>query len=116
MQLVDKRELRQHCINEGMYQHMPFIDKWVSLTACEKADIEFVAHMNITLDNCDWLATGGTTWGRIKLFFKRISPWHIHKMKWYRAVEFFWEYEEKEMARVYERMGLPKNGIRPDDC
>jgi hypothetical protein len=37
-------------------------------------------------------------------------------MKWYRAVEFFWEYEEKEMARVYERMGLPKSGIRPDDC
>lgn len=95
MQLIDKRELRQHCINEGMYQHIPFIDKWVSLTDYEKAEIEFIAHINIEFNNCDWVMTGGTTWGRIKLFFKRISPWHIYKMKWYRAVKFFWEYEEK---------------------
>lgn len=99
-----------------MYQHIPFIDKWVSLTEYEKADIEFIAHMNITLNSCDWFMTGGTILGRIKLFFKRISPWHIYKMKWYRAVKFFWEYEEKEMARVYERMGLPKSGIREDEC
>lgn len=103
--LFDKRELRQHCINEGMYQHIPFIDKWVSLTEYEKADIEFIAHMNITLNSCDWFMTGGTTWGRIKLFFKRISPWHIYKMKWYRAVKFFWEYEELEVNKVLTRLG-----------
>ena len=47
---------------------------------------------------------------------KKNLPHNIAKQKWFDAFLFFNEHEEKEMMRIYTRMGLPKNGIRPDDC
>ena len=38
------------------------------------------------------------------------------EIEWERAFKYFKEIGDKIMGDVHERMGLPRNGIRPDNC
>jgi hypothetical protein len=57
------------------------------------------------------------TWRqKIVRIIKNNLPHNKAKERWYAAFLFFNDHEEKEMSRIYQRMGLPKDGIRTDDC
>lgn len=113
--LFDRRELRQLCINKGKEHFIRFIERYLSLTAQEKIDLwEKVTMYNVLKKP---LFSEEERWRqKIVRIIKNNLPHNIAKQRWFDAFLFFNDYEEKEMARVYERMGLPKNGIRPDDC
>ena len=113
--LFDKRELRQLCISKGKEHYIRYIERYLSLTAQEKIDLFEEATIHKILKKP--LFTEEETWLEKIIRIIRDNLLHnIAKHKWFEAFLFFDKYEKKEMARVYERMGLPKNGIRPDDC
>jgi hypothetical protein len=85
------------------------------LTAQEKIDLWEIATIHNAL-NCTIFEDAGTWWERTVRKIKKFLPWKIAEQRWYDAFLFFNDHEEKEMRRIYQRMGLPKNGIRPDDC
>ena len=113
--LFDRRELRQLCINKGKEHFIRYIERYLSLTAQEKIDLFEKATIHNVLkkpfyhEEENWLE-------KIVRIIKKNLPHNIAKQKWFDAFLFFNEHEEKEMMRIYTRMGLPKNGIRPDDC
>lgn len=113
--LFDKRELRQLCINKGKEHYIRYIERYLSLTAQEKiylweeATIHYVLKKPIFSEEETW-------WQKIVRIIKNNLPHNIAKQRWYNAFLFFNEHEKKEMSKIYQRMGLHKNGIRPDDC
>lgn len=113
--LFDKRELRQLCISKGKAQYIRYIERYLSLTAQEKLDLWEIATINKAL-NSTLFEDVETWWERIVRKIKKILPWKIAERRWHDAFLFFNRYEDLEMMRIYTRMGLPKNGIRPDDC
>jgi hypothetical protein len=113
--LFDKRELRQHCISKGKEHYIRYIERYLSLTAQEKLDLWEIATIDKAL-NSTIFEDVETWWERTVRKIKNNFPHNIAKQKWFDAFLFFNEHEEKEMSKIYQRMGLPKNGIRPDDC
>ena len=113
--LFDRRELRQLCINKDKEHYIRFIERYLSLTAQEKIDLWEKATMYNVLKK-PLFSEEETWWQKIVRIIKNNLPHNIAKQRWYDAFLFFNDYEEKEMSKIYKRMGLPKNGIRPDDC
>lgn len=113
--LFDKRELRQLCISKGKEQYIRYIERYLSLTAQEKLDLWEIATIDKAL-NSTLFEGVETWWERTVRKIKKFLPWKIAERRWYDAFLFFNRYEDLEMIRIYTRMGLPKNGIRPDDC
>ena len=113
--LFDERELRQLCISKGKKHFIRYIERYLSLTAQEKLDLWKIATIDKAL-NSTIFEDVGSWWERIVRKIKKILPWKIAERRWYDAFLFFNRYEDLEMMRIYTRMGLPKNGIRPDDC
>ena len=111
----DKRELRQLCISKGKEHYIRYIERYLSLTAQEKIDLfeEATIYKILQKPFCheeeNWLE-------KIVRIIRDNLPHNIAKHKWFEAFLFFDKYEKKEMSKIYQRMGLPKNGIRPDDC
>lgn len=113
--LFDKRELRQLCISKGKEHFIRYIERYLSLTAQEKIDLfEKVTIHNLLKESLS--SEEETWWQKIVRIIKNNLPHNIAKQKWFDAFLFFNEHEEEEMSRIYQRMGLPKNGIRPDYC
>ena len=113
--LFDKRELRQLCINKGKEHYIRYIERYLSLTAQEKIDLWEEATIHNLLKK-QFFPEEETWWQKTVRNIKNNLPHNVAKQRWYEAFLFFNEHEEKEMSRIYQRMGLPKNGIRPDDC
>ena len=117
--LFDKRELRQLCISKGKEHYIRYIERYLSLTAQEKLDLWEIATIDNAL-NSTIFEDVGSWWERtvrmITKTLRKILPWKIAEQRWYDAFLFFNRYEDLETMRIYTRMGLPKNGIRPDDC
>ena len=113
--LFDRRELRQLCINKGKEHFIRFIERYLSLTAQEKIDLWEKATMYNVLKK-PLFSEEETWWKKIVRIIKNNLPHNIAKQRWYDAFFFFNDHEETEMSRIYQRMGLPKNGIRTDDC
>ena len=112
--LFDKRELRQLCINNDKEHYIRYIERYLSLSAQEKIDLWEKATMYNVLKKSLFAEE---TWGQKTVRIIRDNlPHNIAKYKWFEAFLFFDKYEKKEMSKIYKRMGLPKNGIRPDDC
>ena len=113
--LFDKRELRQLCINKGKEHFIRYIERYLYLSAQEKIDLFEEASIHKILKKP--LFTEEETWlEKIVRIIRDNLPHNIAKKRWYEAFLFFNEHEEKEMSRIYQRMGFPRNGIRPDDC
>lgn len=113
--LFDKRELRQLCIDKGKEHFIRYIERYLSLTAKEKIDLweEATIHKILKkpffIEEENWLE-------KIVRIIRDNLPHNIAKRKWFDAFLFFDKYEKKEMSRIHKRMGLYKNGIRPDYC
>ena len=113
--LFDKRELRQLCINNDKEHYIRYIERYLSLTAQEKIDLWEKATMYNVLKKP--LFAEEETWGQKTVrIIKNNLPHNIAKQRWYDAFLFFDDHEKKELIRIYKRMGLPKNGIREDEC
>ena len=113
--LFDKRELRQLCINKDKEHYIRYIERYLSLTAKEKIDLFEEATIHKILKKPFFIEE--ETWlEKIVRIIRDNLPHNIAKQKWFDAFLFFNEHEKKEMSKIYQRMGLPKNGIRPDDC
>lgn len=113
--LFDKRELRQLCISKGKEHYIRYIERYLSLSAKEKLDLWEIATIGKAL-NSTLFEDVETWWERTVRIIKNNLPHNKAKQKWFDAFLFFNEHEEKEMSRIYEKMGLPRNGIRPDYC
>lgn len=117
--LFDKRELRELCINNGKEHYIRYIERYLSLSAQEKLDLWEIATIDKVL-NSTIFEDVGSWWERtvrkITKILQKNLPWKIAERRWHDAFLFFNRYEDLEMMRIYTRMGLPKNGIRPDDC
>ena len=109
------RELRQLCINKGKEHFIRYIERYLSLTAQEKIDLFEKATIHNVLKK-PLFTEEETWWKKIIRIIRYNLPHNIAKYKWFDAFLFFDEHEKKEMSKIYKRMGLPKNGIRPDDC
>ena len=113
--LFDKRELRQLCINKGKEHYIRYIERYLSLTAKEKIDLFEEATIHKILKNPsfyeeeNWLE-------KIVRIIRNNLPHNKAKQKWFDAFLFFDRYEKKEISKIHKRMGLPKSGIRKDEC
>ena len=65
-----------------------------------------------------------TLWQKIKNLIKILFDDYLEdelkkeeeEIEWERAFKYFKEIDDKIMGDVHEKMGLPRNGIRPDYC
>ena len=113
--LFDKRELTQLCINKDKEHHIRYIRRYLSLSTQEKIDLWEKATIHNLLKKP--LFSEEETWlQKIVRIIKNNLPHNLAKQRWYDAFLFFNDHEEKEMSRIYQRLGLPKNGISPDEC
>ena len=113
--LFDKRELRQLCINKGKEHFIRYIERYLSLTAQEKIDLwEKATIYNLFKEPL--FSEEETWWQKIVRIIRNNALHNIAKHRWYNAFLFFNDHEEKEMSKIYQRMGLPKSGIREDEC
>lgn len=113
--LFDKRELRRLCISKGKEHYIRYIERYLSLSVQEKLDLWEIATIGNTL-NSTLFEDVESWWERTVRKIKNNLPHNIAKQRWYDAFLFFDGHEKKEMSKIYKRMGLPKNGIRPDYC
>ena len=94
---------------------MPFIKKYLKLTAQEKLDLwEYIIIHNFLKEPL--FPEEESLFRKLKRIIKNLMPWNIAKEKWYNAFLFFYNLEKEEIGKIHLRMGLPKNGIRPDEC
>ena len=117
--IFDKRELREICINNGKEHYIRYIERYLSLTAQEKIDLFGEATIHNLLKKVlkkPFFTEEEKWWEKIVRTIKNNLPHNKAKQKWFGAFLFFNDREKEEMGRIYQRMGLPKNGIRPDDC
>ena len=117
--IFDKRELREICINNGKEHYIRYIERYLSLTAQEKIDLFGEATIHNLLKKVlkkPFFTEEEKWWEKIVRTIKNNLPHNKAKQRWFDAFLFFNDREEEEMGRIYQRMGLPKNGIRPDDC
>ena len=113
--LFDRRELRELCISKGKEHCIRYIERYLSLSAQEKIDLFGEATIHNILKK-PLFPEEETWWERTVRTIKNNLPHNIAKQRWFDAFLFFNDYEEEEVGKIYKRMGLPKNGIRPDDC
>ena len=113
--VFDKRELRELCIHNDKEHYIRYIERYLSLTAQEKIDLWGKATIHNLLKE-PLFSEEETLFQRLMRKIKNMMPWKIAEQRWFEAFLFFNDHEKKEMGRIYQRMGLPKNGIRTDDC
>ena len=112
--IYKKWQLKRYCYLRDKTKYLKYVDRYTSLNWREKSDIYIEIKMNKLLDNYSFKNV--TIKDKIKDFFKKISPNNIFKQKWHDAFLFFYELESKEQEELYQKLGLPKNGLRKDDC
>ena len=97
---------------------MKWVDKYVNMTIDERWEEELKfrnKHFAKILRDEKPL----TLWQKIKNLFDAYEDElkkEEEEIEWERAFKYFSEIDEKIMGDVHEKMGLPRNGIRPDYC
>ena len=100
----EKQQMRQMCIDEGKFQHLPYIKRYLVMTWEDKLELyEFVIVNNalrkpIFEDVEKW-------WQRLWRKFKDMLPWNVAKQKWFDAFLYFYENEQYEHKRFLKGFG-----------
>lgn len=113
--IFEKRELKIKCIEDGKAHYIRFIDKFLRLQPLEKEDIKLEIMLDKFIEK-PLFEEEENIFQRLWRKIKNNLPWIIHSRKWYKAFQYFYKLEQKEIEKIHIRMGLPKNGIRKDDC
>ena len=110
--------LKLYCYKDKKEEYLKWVDKYVNMTIDEKWEEELKfrnKHFAKILRDEKPL----TLWQKIKNLFDDLEDElkkEEEEIEWERAFKYFREIDDKIMGDVYERMGLPRNGIRADDC
>lgn len=110
--------LNLYCYKENKEEYLKWIDKYEKMTIDEKWEEELKfrnKHFAKILRDEKPL----TLWQKIKRFMNNYEDELIkeeEEIEWERAFKYFKEIDDKIMGDVHEKMGLPRNGIRPDYC
>jgi hypothetical protein len=110
--------LKLYCYKDKKEEYLKWVDKYEKMSIDEKWEEELKfrnKHFSKILRDEKPL----TLWQKIKSFMMAYEDElkkEEEEIEWERAFKYFREIDEKIMGDVYERMGLPRNGIRPDDC
>lgn len=109
--------LKLYCYKDKKEEYLKWVDKYEKMSIDEKWEEELKfrnKHFAKVLRDEKPL----TIWQKIKRCFvteKEIIE-EEKQTEWERAFKYFREIDEKIMGDVHEKMGLPRNGIRPDYC
>ena len=110
--------LKLYCYKDKKYEYLKWIDKYEKMTIDERWEEELKfrnKHFAKILRDEKPL----TLWQKIKSFMRDNEDELIkeeEEIEWESAFMYFKEIDEKIMGDVHEKMGLPRNGIRPDYC
>ena len=111
----DKRELRQYCVENNKEHYIGFIEKYLNLSINDKLELFENATIHNALKSAIFEDTENWWRGTLRKL-KEMLPWNVYRQKWYNAFLFFYDHEQDEVGKIYQRMGLHKSGIREDDC
>ena len=114
--------LKIYCYKDKKEEYLKWVDKYVNMTIDERWEEELKFHnkhfARIFTDEKPL-----TLWQKIKNLIKILFDDLEDELKkeeeeieWERAFKYFKEIDDKIMGDVHEKMGLPRNGIRPDYC
>ncbi len=110
--------LKLYCYKDKKYEYLKWIDKYEKMTIDERWEEELKfrnKHFAKILRDEKPL----TLWQKIKSFMRAYEDElkkEEEEIEWESAFEYFKEIDDKIMGDVHEKMGLPRNGIRPDYC
>ena len=110
--------LKLYCYKDKKEEYLKWVDKYVNMTIDEKWEEELKfrnKHFAKILRDEKPL----TLWQKIKNLFDDYEDElkkEEEEIEWERAFKYFREIDEKIMGDVHEKMGLPRNCIRPDYC
>ena len=115
--------LKLYCYKDKKEEYLKWVDKYEKMTIDEKWEEELKfrnKHFAKILRDEKPL----TLWQKIKNLIKILFDDYLEdelkkeeeEIEWERAFKYFKEIDDKIMGDVHEKMGLPRNGIRPDDC
>ena len=110
--------LKLYCYKDKKYEYLKWIDKYEKMTIDERWEEELKfrnKHFAKILRDEKPL----TLWQKIKNLFDDLEDElkkEEEEIEWESAFKYFKEIDDKIMGDVHEKMGLPRNGIRPDDC
>lgn len=110
--------LKLYCYNDKKEEYLKWIDKYEKMTIDEKWEEE-LKFRNKHFAKIFTDEKPLTLWQKIKRFMKNDEDElkkEEEEIEWERAFNYFKEIDEKIMGDVHEKMGLPRNGIRPDYC
>lgn len=105
--------LQTLCRDNGKQRFIPYIERYCAMSAEEVEDEYF----QIVAD--DFIETDFnklTLIDKIKSFLSNIKPSNREKKNWKNAFLYFYAESNKQSENIFERMGLPKSGIRSDEC
>lgn len=111
---MDVHYLKLMCYKNNKDYLLRWVEKYCSMTDRERMN-EKCRIVAKRFNEIDWDGKRSLL-ERIKGFFKMRNTKEDEDNKWIEAFEFFEEETEKFMGDVHEMMGLPRSGIRPDDC
>lgn len=114
--------LKLYCYKDKKEEYLKWVDKYVNMTIDERWEEELKfrnKHFAKILRDEKPL----TLWQKIKNLIKILFDDLEDELKkeeeeieWEGAFKYFKEIDKKIMGDVHEKMGLPRNGIRPDYC
>lgn len=110
--------LKLYCYKDKKEEYLKWVDKYEKMTIDEKWEEELKfrnKHFAKILRDEKPL----TLWQKIKSFMNAYEDElkkEEEEIEWESAFEYFREIDKKIMGDVHEKMGLPRNGIRPDYC
>lgn len=107
--------LKLYCYRDGKKDFLKWIEKYEAMDPMERDEEDLLITANrVSRSFCEPLSW----WDRIKLKFmsKKNKSKIDSQLEWEDAFEYFQKVESEMMGDVYEKMGLSRNGFRPDDC
>lgn len=105
--------LQTLCLDAGKHKFLPYVERYCAMSAEEIED----EYQQIIIDK--FIETDfdkPTLITKIKAFLTVLKSSAREKNNWRNAFLFFYAETNKQSEDIFERMGLPKSGIRPDEC
>ena len=105
--------LQTLCFNEGKHEFIPYVERYCNMSA-EEIEEEYYQIISDKFLETDF--DKPSLISKIKSFLTSLTPKHRKEINWRNAFLYFYAETNKQSEDIFERMGLPKSGIRPDKC
>ena len=105
--------LQTLCLGAGNHKFFPYIERYCAMSA-EEIEDEYFQIITDKFIETDF--DKPSLINKIKSFISNLKPSNREKNNWKNAFLFFYAETNKQSEDIFERMELPKSGIRPDEC